>query len=266
MSDSKKKFSFFKEKEDLDSELDGAKLVGSWREKGTDYSHPYHHNWGDIDRKVYGDEKQDLFTFIYGDDYYNNDDSEVNITYTKNDTSAFFSAQRSEYPDYFIDHRLECKMTPNMGRGIYAKEEIPEGVLIESAPVILCHQSILQEVIAIHGKMTLGEYPFGWGHNGLMAISMGWGGIYNHNPRPNAVWRPNYDLESIEYRTCKKIEKGEQVFIRYLPVWQLENLWFEDEESEAIVEERETSFDWRENPSTPASWKMFRPGAKKKKK
>lgn len=262
MSDSKKKFSFFKEQEEVDPAQDGGKLLGTWR-KRSEFDHAYDLNWQDIDRRVYGDGgPNDVFTFIYGDDYYQDDDDNVSITYTKNDRSDMFSSLREDYPDYFIDRRLECKMTEDMGRGVFATEDIPKDILIESAPVILCHSNLFHEIVTIHGKVILSEYPFGWGKNGLMAIAMGWGGIYNHQARPNAIWRPNYDLESIEYRTARDIKKGEQIFIRYLPIWALENLWFEDEESEKIVEDRE-NMEWHEDPSTLASWRMFKPGKRK---
>ena len=263
MSDSKKKFSFFKEADEVDPQKDGGQLLGTWR-KRSEYDHTYSHNWNEIDRAVYGD-KDDLFTFIYGDEYYKEDEDEVNITYKKNSNSKFWADKREEYPDFFIDHRLECRMTDTMGRGIFATEDIEENILIESAPVILCHRNILQEVVHIHGKVSLSEYPFGWGKNGLMAISMGWGGIYNHSPRPNVKWLPNYDIESIEYRTVKPVKKGDQLFVRYLPVHQLENRWFEDAASEEIVEQRE-NMEWKEDPGTFNSWAMWKPGTKNRKR
>ena len=260
MSDSKKKFSFFKEAEEVDPIKDTGKLLGTWRKRSETFG-AYDQNWQAIDQRVYGSgDKDDVFTFIYGDDYYNED--EADITYTKNDRSDMFSSRREQYPDFFIDRRLECRMTKDMGRGVFANDDIPKDIIIESAPVILCHGNLLHELVAIHGKVSLSEYPFGWGKNGLMAIAMGWGGIYNHKARPNAIWRPNYELETIEYRTSRAIEKGEQIFIRYLPIWQLENLWFEDEESEKIVEDRE-NMEWHEDPSTLSSWKMFKPGKRK---
>ena len=269
MSDTKKRSKFFREIDEVDPYEDSAQLLGTHRaqEAGRAHSSFFEPSWHTVDNQVYGD-GEDLFTFIYGDDYYNTpEEDDINVTYKKVDKSDMFVSRREEFPDFFIDHRLECKMTENMGRGVFAKETIPKNTLIESAPVILTHANILKEITAIHGKTTLGEYPFGWGKNGLMAISMGWGGIYNHKARPNVYWKPNYKLESLEYTTIREIEKGEQLFIRYLPVWQLEQLWFHDEESEEIVEERNGMGDaWRENASTPTSWKILRPGLNKLKK
>ena len=183
---------------------------------------------------------------------------EPEITYTKG-TSEFFTTEvRSAMPDFFIDHRVRCAPAPPYGNGCFALEDIPANTLIESAPVILCHQDLLQELTAIHGHTILNDYPFGWGRDGLMAIGLGYAGIYNHKAYPNVTWRPNYEIKYLQYRTCRDIEKGEQLFIRYLPLYKMHALWFQDDESETVADKYVQG---KEVPGTMSTWTSFKPGS-----
>ncbi len=182
---------------------------------------------------------------------------QADVTYKKGETKFFTSETRSSMPDYFIDHRVRCAPAPPYGNGCFALQDIPANTLIESAPVILCHQDLLKELTAIHGHTILNDYPFGWGRDGLMAIGMGYAGIYNHKAYPNVTWRPNYDVVSLEYRTNRDIEKDEQLFIRYLPLYKMDMLWFQDDESEEVADKWAQG---KEDIGTMSSWKSFKPG------
>ena len=123
-------------------------------------------------------------------------------------------------------------MTPGMGKGCFATSRIDKNTLIESCPVILVHGDTFQNLNELNGGVhKLSEYPFSWGRDGMCAIALGYGGIYNHRPDPNVVWRPSYEHESIQYTTSRAIEAGEEIFIRYLPLNRLDSLWFEDPDS-----------------------------------
>lgn len=119
-----------------------------------------------------------------------------------------------------------------MGKGCFATARIEKNTLIESAPVILVHNDTFKNLNEYNGGThKLSEYPFSWGRDGMCALALGYGGIYNHKPEPNVVWRPSYEHESIQYTTCRDIEEGEEIFIRYLPLNRLDSLWFEDSAS-----------------------------------
>ena len=259
-----KKSKFFKEIHEVDPIADSAKLVRERQNLGTNFVGPAgkdigEFNWHRIEKSNTKHSSEDMYNYIFREPEMDDEDN-VTYTYTKG-SSEYFSEPRSSFPTFFIDNRVECRMTETMGRGCFAKEDIPVNTLIESAPCILMHQSLLKEITAIHGKTTLCEYPFGWGKDGLMAIAMGYGGIYNHKAYPNVRWRPNYEIDSIEYMTVKDIKKGEQLYVRYLPLYDLDKLWFDDEESDNIVDRWQ---DGEEDPGTMQSWKMFRPGSKMK--
>lgn len=190
------------------------------------------------------------------------DDSEdVNhVTFVKKEGAKLFTTPRSSMPRWFIDPRVEVRMTAKMGKGCFALERIEKNTLIESAPVILVHQDTFRNLNDYNGGThKLSEYPFSWGVDGLCAISLGYGGIYNHSVNPNVVWRPNHEYESLQYTTSRDIEVGEEIFVRYLPLDRLDGLWFDDPESEA------EALKWRKenrsnNMGDIRTWDVYRRG------
>ena len=162
------------------------------------------------------------------------DSHDPEVTFVKKEGTKLFTVPRANLPRWFIDHRVEVRMTSNMGKGCFALEHIEKNTLIESAPVILLHRDTFKNLNDYNvGVHKLSEYPFTWGMDGMCAIALGYGGIYNHSHDPNTVWRPNHEYESIQYTTCRDIEAGEEIFVRYLPLDRLDQLWFEDPASEA---------------------------------
>lgn len=157
---------------------------------------------------------------------------DVDIEYTRRERSSIFKVAREDLPRWFIDSRVEVRNTPKMGKGCFALEDIEKNTLIESAPVILIHNDTFRNLNEYNGGVhKLSEYPFSWGRDGMCALALGYGGIYNHSHDPNVVWRPSYEYESIQYTTSRDIRRGEEIFIRYLPLNRLDSLWFEDEAS-----------------------------------
>jgi hypothetical protein len=172
---------------------------------------------------------------------------ESDIEYTRREGGQLFRIDRSALPRWFVDPRVQVRSSPGMGKGCFATSRIEKNTLIESAPVILVHGDTFQNLNEYNGGThKLSEYPFSWGRDGMCAIALGYGGIYNHSPDPNTVWRPSYEHESIQYTTSREIEEGEEIFIRYLPLNRLDSLWFEDEAS------IEAANVWRDQRSSSA--------------
>ena len=167
---------------------------------------------------------------------------DADVVFVRRERSAIFTASRDDLPRWFIDARVQVRQTDGMGKGVFATDDIEKGTLIESCPVILVHGDTFKHLNdANGGTHKLSEYPFSWGRDGLCAIALGYGGIYNHSPDPSVAWRPNYELESIQYTATRYIRMGEEIFIRYLPLDRLDSLWFSDPASEeaAVVWRRE---------------------------
>lgn len=183
------------------------------------------------------------------------------VNFFRKGETKLFTQVRSDLPQFFVDPRVQVRMTPSMGKGVFATEDIAKNTLIESAPVILVHKDTFSTLNNFNGGVhKFSEYPFGWGRDGLCAFALGYGGIYNHKVNCNLAWRPNYDYESMQYTTTRDIVAGEELFIRYVPLYKLADLWFEDEESEKYAKAYEKAM--REDPGTIKSWKLFQPGSK----
>jgi hypothetical protein len=166
------------------------------------------------------------------------DESELVLKKTES-SKTLFSTPRDQLPDFFIDSRVQVKMTDAMGMGCFAIDDIPVNTIIESCPVILVHSDTFINLNQYNGgRHKLSEYPFGWGRDGLCAFALGYGGLYNHKAFPNVAWRPNHKIQSIQYVTKEDVKKGSELFIRYLPLDNLEMLWFSDDDSEEYVRQR----------------------------
>ena len=145
-----------------------------------------------------------------------------------------FREPRKSLPQVFIDERVEAKKSSIHGWGCFAKEDIEPNILIESAPIILCHKDVMDALYDMNSsRHILQDYPFSW-KDGMLAYAMGWAAVYNHQNDNNCRWRPNYDYETLEFTTKKKIKAGEEITVRYLPYRLRGGLWFVDEQDEDV--------------------------------
>lgn len=111
------------------------------------------------------------------------------------------------------------------GRGVYTREAIPAGTIIESSPVIV----MSGRERALLDQTLLHDYIFEWeGDGGECCMSLGWVPVYNHSYKANCEYEMNYDTDTIIIRTVRKIEEGEELFINYNGDWNDEKpVWFD---------------------------------------
>ncbi len=97
-----------------------------------------------------------------------------------------------------------------MGRGVFAGRAYRKGEVIEVCPVIrlpAADESSLG---------VLGRYVFKWGPGGgELAVSLGYGSLYNHSATPNARFTPRTATDDIVFRARRDIDEGEQILIDY---------------------------------------------------
>src|SRR6187549_260950 len=73
---------------------------------------------------------------------------------------------------------------PGAGRGVFARDPIAEGELIERCPVVTLEDKKDRDRLR---KTGLVNYYFLWGaKRDHAAICLGWGAVYNHSFSPNA--------------------------------------------------------------------------------
>jgi SET domain-containing protein len=110
------------------------------------------------------------------------------------------------------------------GRGVFARQDIPAGTLIERAPVILMPRSdlyldpagIQQTNAGANQKLELSWYAFSWESitPDVIGLALGYGSIYNHSFHPNASYTP-IALDLLDFRSLRPIAAGEEIFISY---------------------------------------------------
>jgi uncharacterized protein len=101
------------------------------------------------------------------------------------------------------------KKTKHKGLGVFARQPIPKGTVIERAPVLLVPLDQLAD-----GKKNkfLNTYMYVWTKKAF-AIALGYGSLYNHSFEPNAEYI--FGPRRLTYRALKDIEKGEEITINY---------------------------------------------------
>lgn len=108
------------------------------------------------------------------------------------------------------------------GRGVYTSEPIPEGTVIEIAPVLVLSKEERADV----EKTSLYNYIFEWGDKEGACVALGYVSIYNHSYHSNCEYEMDFESELITIKTVKPIKKGDELFINYnadaddeTPIW-----------------------------------------------
>src|SRR4051812_25270453 len=95
------------------------------------------------------------------------------------------------------------------GRGVFARTAIQEGTVIERVPVLVIP---IKEFVGGLKNPSLCKYFYIW-TKGKVAISLGYGTIYNHSFAPNADYF--HHPGTILYKAIRDIAKGEEITINY---------------------------------------------------
>ena len=125
-----------------------------------------------------------------------------------------------------IKQYLHINKTHDKGRGVFTSERIPANVVVEESPVI-----VMQKKDREHLDQTLlHDYIFEWGtHNEACCMALGLIPIYNHSYKSNCEYFMNFEEASIEVKTVRVIDKGEELTINYNGDWNNgKKVWFEE--------------------------------------
>ncbi len=117
----------------------------------------------------------------------------------------------------------------NAGRGVYAKRYIKKGEIIESCPII----EVSRYDTANLRESILVTYFFYFGKNKeKLLIALGFGSIYNHSYKPNAIYKIKSVKKLIEFVALKNIKEDEEITVNYNKKGKNKNpLWFETKPS-----------------------------------
>jgi SET domain-containing protein len=104
---------------------------------------------------------------------------------------------------------LEIRHSPGKGRGVFARQPIPAGALIERAPVLVVQAGQWEGM----ESTILFDYFFAWQEHS--ALALGYGSLYNHSYTPNAHYMKLFNEEVIEITALRDIAMGEEILINY---------------------------------------------------
>jgi len=99
------------------------------------------------------------------------------------------------------------------GRGVFASTDITSGDTIEITPMLVVDSASMAWVLRI---TPLRNYFFQWGKDRRKAaIALGFGSLYNHSFKPNAVYEKQIEKGVITFTARQDIQKGEEITINY---------------------------------------------------
>lgn len=127
-------------------------------------------------------------------------------------------------PINFLYPSLFVAKSPGAGRGVFTTAPIPEGTLLEIAPVIV----FPPDQIDLISQTLVNDYYFQWGEkDDHGALALGYGSVYNHDQDPNADYVMYTRKKTIEYFAIRDIAAGEEITISYtVEPDNLTGLWF----------------------------------------
>lgn len=111
---------------------------------------------------------------------------------------------------------LYIKKSSSRGRGVFTREPIARGIVVETSPVIVIPVKEVESIL----KTKMSNYVFQWGDSGRkIGIALGWGSLYNHSYRSNCQYTTNTKDNTLVIKTVRPIKKGEELFVNYNCVW-----------------------------------------------
>jgi SET domain-containing protein len=101
---------------------------------------------------------------------------------------------------------------PNAGRGVYARCDIKKDEIIERCPIIEVPEHDMSNL----NESILVTYFFYFGKNKeQLLVALGFGSIYNHTHKPNAIYKIKQTEGVIDFIALKDIEKDDEITVNY---------------------------------------------------
>ncbi|CAN5233023.1 SET domain-containing protein-lysine N-methyltransferase [soil metagenome] len=111
-----------------------------------------------------------------------------------------------------IKHYLYLNQSAGKGKGVFTKEKIPAGIIIEESPVIVMDIRDREHL----DQTLLHDYIFEWGDDLMQCcMALGWVPMYNHSYKSNCEYFMDFDEHLIQIKTVRVIQNGEELTINY---------------------------------------------------
>jgi len=108
--------------------------------------------------------------------------------------------------------KIEVRMTPDKGWGVFATEFIGEGEVIEETPLVTL------PIDVDNPNEVFVDYRFNWPrveNPDELVLPMGYGSMYNHSEDYNAVWEDHPEYKAFQYVSIRDIQPDEEITIYY---------------------------------------------------
>ena len=125
----------------------------------------------------------------------------------------------------FIHPALYIADSPQKGRGVFAKEYLGAGTVIEVSPVIVFSAAERKKL----EETALYNYIFEWGDdNTQCCVALGYVSLYNHQSPATCEYLMYFEEALMKITTMLPVGKGEELTINYSTDWNEEKpIWFE---------------------------------------
>jgi SET domain-containing protein len=126
--------------------------------------------------------------------------------------------------------KIEIRSSAIHGHGIFSREKISAGELIEEAKLLklswrtkIIQDSILANYAWLNDDCTCDQCKI---EGKEQYLSLGYGSIYNHAKNPNTAMRMDFVSETVRIYSTHAIEKDEEIFVSYGPqYWIIREFW-----------------------------------------
>jgi SET domain-containing protein len=132
-----------------------------------------------------------------------------------------FSKEKIELPDVIKGPslKIEIRRSPIHGYGIFAKELIPKGELIEEGKLLrlalrneICFDWVLKDYVFSHNDVDNPAYHI---YGSSRYLALGYLSLYNHQDDPNTTKKLDFQKELMWVKARREIQPGEEIFISY---------------------------------------------------
>jgi len=112
---------------------------------------------------------------------------------------------------FLVQRNLEVKQSKLQGYGVFSREYIRQGEIIEECQVLV--------ITKINDELN--NYYFKWpdATEERAALPLGYGCIYNHSKTPNASWDTNTQNNLFTITAARDIAEGQEITISYGEGW-----------------------------------------------
>lgn len=123
-------------------------------------------------------------------------------------------------------HSLFWAGIPGKGRGIFTREALPAGTVVETAPVIVMSAADREHL----DRTLLHDYIFEWNPDEVpgCCMALGWIPLFNHSYTSNCEYAMDYEAFTMHIETVRAVNAGEELTINYNGDWNDPSpLWFD---------------------------------------